>query len=80
MDKKQRADDNKALAKHLSITSSFEKKLVALKPLLRGQVVCCRRLSAMDEDAVQRRLCLGSSVIDKFYLSLLIFNVKSKRP
>lgn len=78
MDKKQRADDNKALAKHLSITSSFEKKLVALKPLLRGQVVCCRRLSAMDEDAVQRRLCLSldpessSSLINFSSLALML--------
>lgn len=67
MDRKQAADDRKAYAQHLRINSSFEKKLLGLEPLLRGKIVTCRRLSALDDGAVQRRLWLGYSIINFFY-------------
>lgn len=73
MDRKQAADDRKAYAQHLRITSSFEKKLLGLEPLLRGKLVTCRRLSALDDGAVQRRLCLGYSSIIKFKIKLCEF-------
>lgn len=68
MDRKQAADDRKAYAQHLRINSSFEKKLLGLEPLLRGKIVTCRRLSALDDGAVQRRLWLGYSIINFFFI------------
>ena len=59
MDRKQAADDRKAYAQHLRITSSLEKKLLGLEPLLRGKLVTCRRLSALVTMALSNADCVS---------------------
>lgn len=73
MDRKQATDDRKAYAQHLRITSSFEKKLLGLEPLLRGKLIACRRLSALDDGAVRRRVCLGLKKLKYFFQCCHLF-------